>query len=108
MNSARDLSIGGVYFAINYCDEDLKYPCVSAHVYLGAGLLGSAGGKHFFQTTDSYCEVGNWAAMSQEERQRLGPEAVISCVEEDINLMKNANELIEELEEFRSRWGTGS
>jgi hypothetical protein len=108
LDSASDLSKGGVYFTFAYCDEDMRYPSVSAYVYLGAGLLGGAVSKHFFQATDSYQEHGNWAAMSEEERLRLGPDAVICCDEKDLSLMKNVDELIEELAEFRSPSGPGS
>jgi hypothetical protein len=109
VDSARDLSKGSVYFTIVYCDEGMKYPSVGAYVYLGSGLVGSTESKHYFQTTDSYHDAGNWSAMSHEERQRLGPEAVISCEAKDVgDLVKNVNELIAELAGFRSKWHTGS
>src|SRR6516164_9517685 len=109
MDPARDFTKGSVYFTFLFCDEDMKYPTVCAYVYLGSGLHGSAENKHYFQTTDSYSDVGDWGAMSDEERQELGPDAVISCDEKDVSgLVKNASELIAELSEFRSQWDTGS
>jgi hypothetical protein len=107
LNSASNLASGSIYFTIDYCDEELLYPHVQAYVYLGADLLGSGTkqGKHFFQTTDSYREAGNWAAMSNEERSRLGPEVVISCDDEDIGLISDVDELIDELRKFQRRGG---
>jgi hypothetical protein len=68
VDSARDLTKDTVYFMIVYCD-DMKYPSVCVYVYLGAALLGSKESKHYFQTTDSYHDAGDWGAMSHEERR---------------------------------------
>ena len=109
MDSAGDLTKGSVYFTFLFCDDDMKYPTVCAYVYLGSGLHGSAANKHYFQTTESYSDAGDWGAMSDEERQELGPEAVISCDEKDVSgLVKNASELIAELAEFEANGYAGS
>jgi len=109
VDSVLGLTKGNVYFTIFYPDDDMKYPTVCAYVYLGSGLHGGAKNKHYFQTTDSYFDVGNWAAMSDAERRGLGPGSVVTCDEKDLDgFAKNVDEFIAELAGLRGKWKAGS
>jgi len=103
--SARELEEGCVYFAIGYIDEDMLYPSVRSYIYVGTGLLGGAdeARTHFFQTVETYRDAGNFAPMSGAERDRLGPDAVLSCDADDLDLLCDASGLIDELIAYRDR-----
>ena len=111
MALAGDLVQGRVYFSISYPDEAMLYPCVQSYVYLGVNVLGGAGKdpRHFFQTVESYHEVGSWVSMSPEERDKLGPDKVILIEGNDVDLISDTSEFIEFLADYRNRAsGSGS
>ena len=104
MEDPQQLVVGAIYFTIDYVDEELLVPCVNSYVFIGTGLLDSREpDNHFFQTVDSWAEVGSWATLSADSRKQLGPQAVITCRTKDIGLICNANELIQELIAFGDR-----
>ena len=105
MVSERPLRKGAIYFTIHYADEEMLYPSIGAYVYLGNGADARSAKQqtHFFQTTETYHDAGSWSAMSDSERERLGPEAVISCDADDLDLFSDIADLTRQLNEFSVR-----
>ena len=105
MASAESLAEGHVYFELHYADEAMLHPYVRSLIYLGRGILGGADAArtHFFQSVESYFHDGSWALMSGSERDRLGPDEVICCDNDDVGLISDTSEFIDMLSAYRSR-----
>lgn len=58
-----DFLIGGLYFSIEYADEDRLFPVPQSFVFLGKNLENQRPPEEmwYFQDTRSFCLYGPWA-----------------------------------------------
>jgi hypothetical protein len=95
---------GSVYFIFSYMDEAMRFPDVSSWVYLGVGVLPEAGSDAYaFQSVESFCSEGKWPTLSQETRENLGPEALLTCSTAELDLFIEISELQAELARYAAR-----
>jgi len=51
----QDLVVGGVYFQVNYIDDDMQIPCMDTMVFIGTDIVPDHPG-FFFQDAQSHSE----------------------------------------------------
>lgn len=101
---APSMTPGGVYFTVEYLDEDMRLPKIGSYVYLGAGLLSPPDPKtHYFQNVESFHSDGNWANLSPKQRDTFDLQCLITCDEADLGLFEDAEQLRAHLAELVSR-----
>jgi hypothetical protein len=52
--TSSDLKQGGIYFAVNYLDEDMTVPVMESLVFIGRDLEPGDSGQVYFQNIESY------------------------------------------------------
>ncbi len=92
-----DLRHGGVYFMLNYFDDEMLVPDLKTLVYIGQDLKETTHGMLYFQDYDTFAE---WGAFPNPND---GSGTVVRCMADNINCIFELDKAIRILQQCQQR-----
>jgi len=102
----QTFEVGKTYFSVFYADRELHHPLFETLVYVGLDTAEGDSGStpmHLFQYARSFHADGNWSLLTDEQRAGFEEPPIMSYAVDEVDPLVDANGLIEELKEWRSR-----
>ena len=71
LKGPHQLKEGRCYFSLEFCEQEMRFPCVQTYVYIGKNLKNRKGEKWYFQDAESYVTRGGASSFPKAARAAL-------------------------------------